>query len=117
MKHLKTFEQTSTPQIGDYIVTNYSLEHYDSDIINIKKYMNNTLGKVIDIDPNQKIPTYVIQYDNPPKSYEKNFNFQKNNEEDKQYHNYRFVNFNAIQYFDNKPFDINMVKDTQKYNL
>lgn len=113
MKYIKKFEYLLIPQIGDYILTNKSLKHYDDHIVDVYTFMNNNIGRIIDI----RNDYYVVQYDNIPRNLRMYFNQLRYNSKNENYKNYRVVKRNEILFFSNKLFDINIIKNTQKYNL
>jgi len=46
MKHLKTYEDINInkPQVGDYVIIDY---YYETMNINLKKFVNSSIGKII----------------------------------------------------------------------
>jgi hypothetical protein len=114
MKYIKRFEDINTPQIGDYILAKLSNDNKDEIVIKINNFLNNNIGRIIDMSTNN---SYVVQYENIPEQIFRIFNHTKNNENDIQYKNYRYINLKNILHFSNKPFDIIIAKNSKIYNL
>lgn len=119
MKYLKSFENLNHPQIGDYILTKRVINQ-DELVDNINKFTSDNLGIVIGINynPNNKETSYAVQYENIPRTLTNNFNYidtplNPNNK----YKNYRTIIPYQILHYSNKPFDINLIKQGEKYNL
>jgi len=70
MKYIKKFENhIDIPKIGDYV-----LIHTNSNIRSVSNFVNNTIGKIIDISSkytdmfNRENPGVVrVEYDDPPR--------------------------------------------------
>jgi len=114
MKYLKTFENLTMPKMYDYVLVKKPTDTTDELINNINTFLNNNIGKIVGIT---RESVYYVQYDNIPKYLFKNFNYEKNSVNDIQYENYRIINLKDIIYFSDKLFDINIIKNAEKYNL
>jgi uncharacterized protein Veg len=120
MKHLKTYEGILSPKINDYVVCSFDFDTFDMEVlINIKEYMENNLGKIVEINHNNDrewAPNYKrifkVYYDIPEK-YNYNINFAKEKED----YNTVDVCINEIEF--NSP-DKNLIESylkSKKYNL
>lgn len=115
MKHIKKFENMSKPEIGDYILANITDNKYNDEItIKIKNFLNDNIGRVIDTINNN---AYIVQYYNIPNDILNFFNHKGDNYNDEEYKNYRHLKMSDILYFSNNLFDIEMIKNSHKYNL
>lgn len=117
MKHLKTFENLSTPKMGDYILAHKSEEHYDKGIIKVNKFINNNIGRVVEVRNDDGGIAYGVQYENVPRDVKNLFNHIKHKDGDIQLKNYRYLQLKSIIYFSDQPFDIEEIKNKTKFNI
>ena len=112
MKHLKTYESLN-PKIGDYITTKHNIQFYnsDSDIVKVKKFQDENIGKIID-KPGDG--AYVVQYENIPKDIKYFFNHK---EPSGNYKDYRSVTTDNITHFAISLDNLKIKIDSDKYNL
>jgi len=117
MKYLKKFENLIVPKIGDYILTKLPIDDVDEITMIINKFLNENIGKIVGINRHPVEYSYYVQYDNIPKDLFTNFNYTKHREDVIQYENYRIINLRYILHFSDKLFDINILKNANKFNL
>lgn len=119
MKYLKKYElkkysDDELPKNGDYIL----IHIYDLD----KKYMNfinNTVGKVVDINLDQNMMAIIlVLYDNIPQDIA--YKFIYDDDSDKYLHEFNFgyiVSKEKYYIFGDTPEEIYLKIDAKKYNL
>jgi hypothetical protein len=67
MKHIKK----TTPQIGDYVITQYNIDDSNQKYRDIENYINHTIGKIYKIDttdPKHLLFPYYAKYKNIPEN-------------------------------------------------
>ena|ERR1035437_7669137 len=107
MKHLKKFENISEPQIGDYVLCE------DKYVINdeVKKFLKNTIGKIININ-DTTTPPYSIQYENIPNTISNEyFDYLDVNT------TIRYMHKNEIIHCSKNKEDLEIYIESEKYNL
>lgn len=119
MKYLKKYElkkysDEELPKNDDYIL----IHIYDLD----KKYMNfinNTVGKVVDINLDQNMMAFIlVLYDNIPQDIA--YKFMYDDDSDKYLHEFNFgyiVSKEKYYIFGDTPEEIYLKIDAKKYNL
>jgi len=106
MKHIKTFEKLNQkkPQVGDYVIC----QDEEDDLIS---FMNNNIGKIIDISHNDKIP-FDIEYENIPSNIQNYFGFNNNIK-----NNNRVMSREEILYWSKNKEDLKQIILQRKYNI
>ena len=112
MKHLKLYEMIEDePQLGDYIIfkeASFSNYKHSKDAI---KFMKNNLGKIVDIDIDNKKPYYLIQYEKILKPPIMDFYTQDGNR------NSRWITKEEIEYFSKNKKDLKIYIDASKLQV
>jgi hypothetical protein len=100
MKHIKTFEdiKLDNMKVGDYVLTDTFLN-----IFSLKSFLKNTVGEVVDIDPN----FIMIKYENIPYDVSTHFNE----------HNIRTFDKSLILDFSENEEDLKIKIAANKYNI
>jgi hypothetical protein len=115
MKHLKTYEESSTePQVGDYVVciTKGLEDDFMPDYIkNIGKFIHNNIGQIVDIEPDDsQYNPYHVRYDLPKDFYD-------NTEYKEKFQNVFLFKNNNILFFSKNKEHAELLLKSKKYNI
>ena len=109
MKYLKTFEDTIKddikPQIGDYVIINS-----ESEFSEVKNFINNSIGRIVDFDDEANTPA-VVEFENIPNKIK--FYFRIRNTRSFFYEQIKYFSPNKEECLDMLP----LLADSNKYNL
>ena len=117
MKYLKTYENLSEPQIGDYVLANFKF-----DDIEWANYINQNIGELLKIKNDGIFKPYRVKYYVDDDAYKKFFEGDEEEEDlikfenDKRYIIMKF-DISDIKVFSPNKEDLEMLLASKKYNL
>ena len=116
MKYLKTYEYKRTePCINDYVICNISYKNANNDYADkISNFINNNIGKILEIDYIYGPNFYHVYYQNVPKEITGAFGWKQKFDFSDDY-----MNFNQTQiiYHSTSKEDLEPYINAIKYNL
>jgi len=124
MKYIKTYENKNRePQIGDYVICEENIyqnipDREKLDYI-LENFLNENVGKCINIITYLNDDIYIIEYDNIPLALYDYFKFKKNGTADIKFEmsKCRGMNRKEIIHFSPDKEDLEIMIAAKKYNL
>ena len=108
MKYIKKFENIKDePKVGDYVLAKYDIKNDSNTVINnLKKFIDNTIGIVIEVEKYLGYSYVYIKYDNISENI---INFFKNNT--------KKFNINSIVDYDKDLETLKYKIEANKFNI